>query len=155
MIDAEFLRPRNCRDAQAANGVKDCDSSYSDKLAAMSLAFVDTSQVRLMELVSILFGSIVTRGLPIERDPREGIFIVFCLPILHVFEYGKEVLHTLSGQKADARDHTGNTPRGESAAGEADEDDLIAVDIVGADERVALPDMLATSSVTGRRTRPC
>lgn len=142
VVDAEILRPWNRRDTKTADRVKHPNGFDCDELPTILLGFVDAGEPFLLELVSIVAGSIVARWLLVKRNSGKGVFVSSGLPILHVFEDRKKELHALSGQKADARDHTGDTARCEGAAGEADEDDLVTVDIVGADERVTLPYVL-------------
>ena len=52
------------------------------------------------------------------------------------------MLDALAGQQAQLADHASYRPRGEGSAGEADQDDLIPIAVVGAEEGVGFPDPL-------------
>lgn len=58
--------------------------------------------------------------------------------MLVVLKDGVEVLEAPGRQQADGRDHVGHRARGKGAAGEANQDDVVARDIVGADKVVRL-----------------
>lgn len=150
VVDAQLLHPRDRGNAETAYSVEHPDCLDGDELAAVLFVFMNPGVLHLLELVSVGPRSVFPCGLVVEWDTGERVFVTLGIPVLHVLEDGEEELHTLSGQESEARDHAGNAPRGEGAAGEAENDELVAVDIIGANERVAL-----THNLAARQPQEC
>lgn len=62
--------------------------------------------------------------------------------VLIVVKDGVEAVQTGRGQQADRSNHVGDGPSGKGATGEANQDDGVAVNVVGADKVVDLADVL-------------
>ena len=65
--------------------------------------------------------------------------------VLVVVKNGVEAVETVGSQQPDRGNHVGHRPRGEGAAGETNENDVVAIDIIGADEIVDLANVLVKS----------
>lgn len=69
--------------------------------------------------------------------------------VLVVVKDAVEMVQALGREQTDRRDHVGGGAGGEGAAGEADEDDLVAVDVVGANEVVDKADVAVQTHAKG------
>ncbi len=109
----------------------------------------------LLETRAVLLISLGASRFVVKGTTWEDISVAFVHPVLHVLENGIEVLNALSRQQAQLADHAGHRSDGEGTSREANEDDLVAVDVVGTCERICLSDALQVHGglvgKTGRR----
>jgi hypothetical protein len=69
---------------------------------------------------------------------------VFVAKSFIVLKNGEEMVQAVRGEKAECRNHVCYTPGGKGAPREANEYNLISIDVVAADEVVHLSDILYT-----------
>ena len=85
-------------------------------------------------------------------QPRDEVLVGVPTGVAHVFVVVKdpvEAVQTVGGQQADRADHVSGGAGGEGAAGEANEDDVVVVDIIGADEVVDGADVAIEAHAEG------
>lgn len=112
-------------------------------LPKLALVFTETNMTtHLLQLGPVLLRRIFALGLVLKRQVRELVLVLVVHPVLHVLEDRVKVLDALAGQQAQVGNHAGDGADGVRAAREADEDDLVAVAVVGAQEAVDLADAL-------------
>lgn len=131
MVYAKLFHPRNRGNSETAYGIKDCDGLDGDELSGAT-TFEDARETILDEQAPVVFGRVFTSGLVVEGDTRVRILVILGLPILHIFKDGEEEFHSFTGQETEASNHAGDAAGGEGATREADENNLVAVDVVAA-----------------------
>lgn len=100
----------------------------------------------LKKLLAIRLLSVLAARLISKRYIRERVPVVLGPPILHIFEYWIIILHPVSSQKAQVGDHASDRTGREGTPGEANEHDLISVDIVCTYVRIGASYVLRHSS---------
>ena len=150
VVDAELFHPCDRGNPETTHGVKDRDGLDGDELAGAT-TFKDPRETLLNEQAPVVLRCVLPHGFVVKGDTWVRILVLLGLPILHVLEDGEEELHALAGQEAETSDHAGDAPSGEGATRKADENDLVAVNVVAANERIALAYVLDTVSAAAQR----
>lgn len=141
VVDSKLLHPRNRRHAETAHRVKHSNGLDGDQLAAAA-PFKHSRVALVDEHAPVVFLGVVPHGLVVKGDAGKGVLVSFGSPVLHVFEDGKEEFHALAGQQAQVPNHAGDTASRKGATGKANEDDFVAVNVVGTNEGVAFAHVL-------------
>src|SRR5277367_5348607 len=80
---------------------------------------------------------------------RHGIIVVRNVHVLVVFEYPVKVSHAAPCQQTDFFDQPGKASGGKCTPGEAQEDELVSINIVLYDKSIGLSDMFIETIACG------
>lgn len=139
--NAHPIKPSHLRNSKTANSIPHTDGLDSDELTTH---LFHPREAQLLKPRSILICGLGALGFSGKGNSRERIVVVVVHPVLHVFEDVIEMLDSFSSQEAEVADQASHRAYRKRAAGETNEDDFVAVYVVGTEVRVRFANTLLT-----------